>query len=213
LPKLCGQIQDLFPNVIIEPSVESSVDLRDRLLEDRLDLIVVPGAFSDPRLSSTPVGKTRSSWMCKPGVFRKKGRITPVSELASHQLLTQGNESGTGLLYGEWFRKMGFVPKSSITCSNLLAMVGMTVAGLGISYLPRDCLNGMIRSGLLEEIESTPPLPEVPYVAMHLWEKKSSLIPSIVMLAQECCDFSRMFGTDGPAGGAGRAATRSPGKG
>jgi len=77
-------------------------------------------------------------------------------------------------------------------------MVGMTVAGLGISYLPRECLRGMVTSGLLEEIETTPPPPDTTYVAMYLWDKKSSLIPSIVMLAQECCDFSRMFGTTGP---------------
>ncbi|MDR2450475.1 MAG: hypothetical protein LBE85_01585, partial [Candidatus Accumulibacter sp.] len=47
------------------------------------------------------------------------------------------------------------------------------------------------------------PLPEIPYVAMHLWEKKSSLIPSIVMLVQECCDFSRIFGIDVPIKGKG----------
>jgi hypothetical protein len=29
---------------------------------------------------------------------------------------------------------------------------------------------------------------------MHTWEKKSSLVSSIVMLAQECCDFSKVFG-------------------
>ena len=196
LPQLCGQIQNMFPNVIIEPSVESSVDLRNSLLEDKLDLIIAPDVFGDTRLSTTPVGKTQSSWMCKPGTFKRHGKKVAVSELASHPLLTQDNKSGTGLFYGEWFRKMGYAPKSLISCSNLLAMVGMTVAGLGISYLPRECLKGMIRSGLLEEIESTPPLPAVPYVAMYLWEKKSSLTPSIVMLAQECCDFSRMFGAD-----------------
>jgi hypothetical protein len=29
---------------------------------------------------------------------------------------------------------------------------------------------------------------------MYAWEKKSSLVSSIVMLAQECCDFSKVFG-------------------
>lgn len=199
LPRLCAQIQDHFPNVIIEPSVEMSVDLRDSLLADDLDLIIVPDAFGDARLSSTPVGRVTNSWMSKPGVLSGKGKRIAVSELASQQLLTQGSKSGTGLIYDEWFKKMGFVPRSSITCSSLVAMVGMTVAGLGISYLPRECLVGMITSGLLEEIETSPPPPDTTYVAMYLWEKKSSLIPSIVMLAQECCDFSRMFGTTAAA--------------
>lgn len=209
LPRLCSQIQTHFPNVIIEPSVEMSVDLRDSLLADELDLIIVPDAFGDTRLSSTPVGRVKNSWMCKPETIRSKGKSITVSELASHQLLSQGTKSGTGLIYDEWFRKMGFAPRSNIICSSLLAMVGMTVAGLGISYLPKECLSGMVRSGLLEEVESTPPLPDTTYVAMHLWEKKSSLIPSIVMLAQECCDFTRMFGTNGSAQGSGKAGTRA----
>ena len=199
LPQLCGQIRHNFPNVVIEPSVKNSVDLRDSLLADEIDLIIVPDAFKDTRLSSIPIGKARNSWMCKPGSVQKKGEKITVSELASQPLLIQGAQSGTGIIYGEWFRKMGFPPRSSITSNNLLAMIGMTAAGLGISYLPKNCLKGMLGSGFLEEIESSPALPEISYVAMYAWEKKSSLVSSIVMLAQECCDFSRMFGADFPA--------------
>ncbi|MDR0439431.1 MAG: LysR family transcriptional regulator [Candidatus Accumulibacter sp.] len=200
LPRLYGKMQENFPNLIIEPSVKNSVDLKDDLLEDELDFIIVPDAFRDVHLSSVPVGKVRNSWMCKPGTFQKKGKRLAVSEFASQQLLTQDDRSGTGLIYKEWWvRKMGVPPKSSIACSSLLAMLGMTVAGLGISYLPRDCLSEMMRSGLLEEIESSPPLPEITYVAMHPWERKIPLIPSIAALARECCDFSRMFGVAAPA--------------
>lgn len=50
LPQLCGQIRHNFPNVVIEPSVKNSVDLRDSLLADEIDLIIVPDAFKDTRL-------------------------------------------------------------------------------------------------------------------------------------------------------------------
>jgi DNA-binding transcriptional LysR family regulator len=200
LPRLYGEIQANFPNIVIEPGVNNSVDLWDSLLEDELDLIIVPDAFRDTRVSSIPVGKVKNSWMCKPGIFRKKGKRVTASELASQQLLIQDDRSGTGLIYKDWWgRKMGFFPKSSIGCSSLLAMLGMAVAGLGISYLPRECLSGMIGSGLLEEIESCPALPDIGYVVMHPWERKSPLISSVVALAQECCDFSRLFGAAAPA--------------
>jgi len=199
LPRFYGQIQNNFPNVVIEPSVKNSVDLKDNLLEDDLDLIIVPDAFRDTHLSSIPVGKVKNSWMCKPGTFRKKRKRITASELASQQLLIQDDRSETGLIYKEWWKyKIGGDPKSNMTCSSLLALLGMTVAGLGISYLPRECLSGMLRSGLLGEIESSPSLPEITYVAMHLWEKKIPLILSVVALAQECCDFSRMFGATSP---------------
>ena len=179
LPQLCGQIQTLFPNVIIEPSVESGISLRNGLLDEKLDLIIAPDTIADARFSSTPVGVNRNSWMCKPGYFKKKRKKAAVAEIVSHQLLAQGDKSGTGLFYGEWFKKIGLAPKSSITCNNMLAMIGMAVAGLGVSYLPRDCLRSMIESGLLEEIESTPPLPEVTYVALYPWEKRIPCFPRL----------------------------------
>jgi len=194
MPQLCAQIQTHFPSVIIEPTVEMSSTLKDRLLADELDLIIVPDAFVDSRLASSSIGSVENSWMCKPGMIKKHAGKIGVSELATQQLLTQGDKSGTGLLYERWFRKMGFTPRSSIVCNSLLALLGMTVSGLGISYLPRKCLQSLITSGLLEEIDSTPVLPPANYVAMYLWEKKSTFIPSVIMLAQNCCDFSKLFG-------------------
>jgi DNA-binding transcriptional LysR family regulator len=199
LPKFCGRLQSDYPNVMFEPTVKSGLDLKCDLLAEYLDLIIIPDAFRDARLASIPVGNVRFSWMCKPGIM-KKNKVT-IAELASQQLLVQGNQSGTGLIYEEWFRKIGLSPRSSIIGNNLLAMVGMTVAGLGVSYLPKDCLKGIIGPELLEEVKSTPPLPEITYVAMHLWEKKSLLVSSIMTLVQECCDFSRMFGIDASSDG------------
>ena len=194
-PRLCDQIQKQFPNVTLEPDVDMSEGLKDSLLADELDLIIVPDAFVDSRLSSTVLGGVENAWMCKPGLLNSAKKTYRVSELASLKLLAQGGKSGTGLVYERWFRKMGFSPASSIKCNNLLALLGLTVSGLGISYLPRKCLGVMLEGGLLEEIKATPPLPDVTYVAIYQWEKKSSLIPSIVMLAQECCDFSQIFGS------------------
>ena len=196
LPRFCDRLRNDFPNIKFEPIVKSSVHIYDSLVAGDVDLIVVPDVFRNMRVSSTPVGKVRYDWVCKPGMVRKKREKIPVSDLLSSQVLIQGNKSGIGLLYDEWFKKMGVSAKSSIIGDNLLVMISMTVAGLGISYLPIGCLRGIIGPELLEKIESNPPLPEIPYIAMHLWEKKSPLISSIVALAQECCDFSKMFGID-----------------
>jgi hypothetical protein len=62
-----------------------------------------------------------------------------------------------------------------------------------VSYLPRECLEPLVAAGMLAVIEVTPALPVVHYVAMHKGEHRSALTSSIVMLAQACCDFTRMF--------------------
>lgn len=115
------------------------------------------------------------------------------NELAAHRLLIQGEKSGTGLVYGHWLKTIGVQPINTIVCNSLLAMVGMTVSGLGISYLPRQCLAPLLETGALEVVKTTPALPETTYAAMYKGEQRSTLISSMVMLAQESCDFTRMY--------------------
>jgi DNA-binding transcriptional LysR family regulator len=194
LPRLVNLIQRYYPKVIIEPDVDTSVQLRDKMLADEVDLIVLPDSFPDTRFSSKLLGRVEYAWMCKPGMLdsRKTFRL---HELATHRLLVQGDKSGTGLLYAQWFKSLGFQPANVISSSNLVALIGMTVSGLGVSYLPRQCLAPMIDAGMLDVIGTTPSPPDVPYVALYKGGQRSTLVSSIIMLAQECCDFTRMFQT------------------
>lgn len=192
LPRWVELIQVHYPKVTLEPDVDSSVNLREKVLTDELDLIIVPDAFSDTRIPTKAIGRVESAWMCKPGLV-KVGKPMRLHELARHQLLLQGVKSGTGLIYDSWMKDLGIQPSKPIVIHNLVALIGLTISGLGVSYLPRDAVSQMLKDGSLVQIDVTPALPAVTYVAMYKGEHRSSLLASIIMLAQECCDFTRMF--------------------
>lgn len=192
LPRWVELIQVHYPKVTLEPDVDSSVNLREKVLADELDLIIVPDAFTDTRIPSKAVGRVESAWMCKPGLVDARQPVR-LHELANHQMLLQGSKSGTGLLYDSWMRDLGVKPTRPIVIHNLVALIGLTISGLGVSYLPRDAVVQMIKDGSLVEIDVTPALPPVTYVAMYSGEHRSSLLASIIMLAQESCDFTQMF--------------------
>ncbi|QOF79744.1 LysR family transcriptional regulator [Variovorax sp. 38R] len=195
LPRLVGLIQQHYPKVILEPDVDDSLQLRDKLLADELDVVIVPHTFADSRMQSKVIGRVKSAWMCKPGVIPSAAATGTVRlhDLARHRMLVQGNNSGTGRAYDAWMKDQGVQPANAIVVSNLVALTGLTVSGLGVSYLPRECLAPLVDAGMLEVIDVTPALPVVRYVAMHKGEHRSALTSSIVMLAQACCDFTRMF--------------------
>ncbi|MET3490557.1 DNA-binding transcriptional LysR family regulator [Variovorax sp. 1128] len=198
LPRLVGLIRRHYPKVILEPDVDDSLQLRDKLLADELDLVIVPETFADSRLPHKVIGQVKSAWMCKPGVVpQPSGGAMRLHELARHRMLVQGNNSGTGRAYDAWMKDQGVQPADVIVVSNLVALTGLTVSGLGVSYLPRECLQPLVAAGMLAVIEVAPALPVVRYVAMHKGEHRSALTSSIVMLAQECCDFARMFQAQG----------------
>lgn len=196
LPRLVELIQIHYPKVTIEPDVDASGSLRDKLLADELDLVFVPDVFADPRFSTNVVGQVESSWMCRPGLV-KPGKVFRLHELATHRLLIQGSKSGVGLIYDKWMRALGVQPTNTIVMNNVLALMGLAVSGLGISYFPTVFLSPMLAADALMVIPCTPALPTVDYVAMYKRDRPSTLTSSVVLLAQECCDFTRMFQTSG----------------
>lgn len=194
LPRLVSAIQASYPKVIIEPHVDASTMLRDKLLADEVDLVIVPDIFHDQRFLSKPVGIVEHAWMCKPGVVEHRRRMH-MQELARYRLLTQDNRSGTGQLFSRWLQGIGVEAGNTLMSSSVVALIGMTVSGIGVSYLPRQCLSPMIDSGALQVLSIHPRLPRATYVAISKADRPSGLVATIASLAQEHCDFSKMFQT------------------
>ena len=192
LPRLVELIQQHYPKVIIEPDLGMAVGLREKLLADEVDLIIVPNAFQDSRFSTKSLAMVENAWMCKPGLLDTRKALR-LHELATHRMLTQGDKSGSGLVYDQWLKAMGVTPTQTLISNSLIALIAFTISGLGITYLPRQCMMPLVDAGMLEIIKVTPALPEVSYVSMYKSEQRSTLITSIIMLAQTCCDFTRLF--------------------
>jgi len=198
LPRLVQRIEALYPKVVIEPDVDTSIVLRDKLLKDELDIVIVPDALEDPRCEARPVGELEMAWMCKPGLVDTRKTLR-IHDIAKYRLLIQSNKSGVGMVVDRWLGAHGLkVPASSLNSNNMLALISMTVSGLGVTYLPWRCLQPMIDAGMLELLKVTPAFPPTRYVALYRGDQRSSLIASVTKLAQESCDFDRIFQTDAP---------------
>jgi DNA-binding transcriptional LysR family regulator len=192
LPLLVRQIQQKFPGVVIEPDVDLTEALREKVLAGDLDLAIVPDAVEHSRLLSTQLSKVRFRWMCRPGLTTKSGTVS-LRDLAEMTWLVQGERSGTGLIYERWFKAHKIDAVRVIRSDSLVAVIGMTVAGLGVSYLPERCVAPLVAGNLLEVLKVRPGLPDVQYVVLRRTGGQSALIEAITNLAVESCDFSQMF--------------------
>ena len=75
LPRLVSAIQTRYPKVIIEPHVDASVTLKEKLLDDQVDLMIVPQVFEDQRFVSKRIGVVEHALMCKPSLAGRKTRL------------------------------------------------------------------------------------------------------------------------------------------
>ena len=157
--------------------------------DDTIDIIVVPQIHSTESFVMTQVGEVENAWMCAPALAPKQD-VLPLAEIAQYPLILQGGLSGTGFIYSRFLQEHGVSMQRILASNSLIAQIGLTLSGLGISYLPKACLNHMVTRGALGMIQTRPALPPVSYVAMHRAEQPHSLNAEIARLAAQCCDFS-----------------------
>lgn len=198
LPKLVNTLQASHPRLIQELAVDHSQVLLDRLDEGNLDVIVRPAIEAPPPgITSLPIGSARMAWMAN----RQLGdwsRPYRLSELSAFTVITQGTQSGNFNFFRRYFQLADLSFDRVLKTDSLSALIGMTIAGVGISYLPRDCLMPLVAEGSLCEIAVEGETPEIDYYAFYRDKDRSGLVAEIARQMKEICDFTQMFKASTP---------------
>lgn len=190
LPTLVSELRAAYPNIALEPEVDMSADLAAALAAGKLDFIVAPDTVWRPGFRAIPLATVQNAWMCSPELFLAS-HIVPLADLEKFCILTQGVRSGSGMRFGKWIEESGVAFSRHVTSNSLVALVGLTIAAIGISYLPAECFHGLVERGALRVIETDPPLPPVTYALMFRDGQSASVSAAIAAIARRACDFSR----------------------
>lgn len=192
LPRFISELRASYPKLSIETEVDLGRNLYDRLHEGRLDVIIIPDAFSDPHDTAVPLARCRNVWMGSPKLVRTR-RTHSMEELTEYTILMQGNRSGTGLMVGKWLKSEAAIVHRHFSSDSLIALLGMTVAGLGVTYLPLQCFEPLVAEGKLVIIPTDPELPDISYVAIYRNDRPSAFTANVCELARTVSDFSRQL--------------------
>ncbi|WP_027802353.1 LysR family transcriptional regulator [Paraburkholderia dilworthii] len=188
LPRLIAAIQAEYPKVKVQAEVDLNATLRERLAAATVDVIIVPQTHEVEPYTSTLVGQVQNAWMCAARLAPGK-RVIPLAEIAKFPLILQGGLSGTGYVYSRFLEEQGVALQRVLASNSLIAQIGLTLSGLGVSYLPEACLARMLKRRTLVVVPTVPALPPVRYVAMHRAEQSHSLSAAVARLAAQSCDF------------------------
>lgn len=194
LPQLITAIKQQFNHITISPKVDMARALFDDLEQGLLDLIIIPETFTLPEFQSIPIASVQNCWMAKKGLVDLNGPIRH-RDLAACPVLVQGHSSGSGMYINKWLKNRGVVFQETLVCDSMTALLGLTIAGLGVAYLPYEFCQRFEDSGKLETIETEIPLPPIPYVAMYRADRPHVFIHEIAELATSHCDFGKSYQT------------------
>ncbi|MGX9417781.1 LysR family transcriptional regulator [Vibrio sp. WJH972] len=192
LPKLVKLIKQNYPRLIIEPQVELTSVLFERMNDDSLDLIIVPDIHEDARFKVQPLGTVENAWMCTPGYTDMQGTIT-LQDIAQFNVLMQGPRSGTGVIYDRWFSQNKIYAGHTLVSNDLVAQIGLTLSGFGVTYLPLKPMSSLIENNELRILDVSPKLPLVRYAAVYRSDRDSQFYKDVSGYAKQACDFSRFL--------------------
>ncbi len=209
LPSFVQAFRLTYPEVELQPEIDLSVSMAEKLKKGAVDLIVVPPVFNDSSFEAVRLKELTLAWMCSPALCAKRNALT-LQEITSYPVLMQVERSGVDVGYDRWFREQGLSVQPIYAGNSLIALSALTALGFGVSYLPADYFAEMATSGELRVLRSTVALPKVPYFAVYRNDGPVAFSQCVAAMAKKFCDFAKPSPRHAArkGGGAGRSAKR-----
>ena len=190
LPKLATAINENYPGIVLELDVDLTLNQLQKLQNGDLDVTVLPGPITEPGLANVPLGAVEFAWMASPKLGVPHGKLTP-RDLHAWPLLTLTRTSNLHKLLGAWFEESGATARRVDVCNSIGVLGALTIAGLGVSFLPREHFGREVDSGQLQVLDLAPRLPDLEYFAVFEKRQTQPLSQTIAHLAQQCSSFRK----------------------
>jgi DNA-binding transcriptional LysR family regulator len=189
LPSFVARVRGDHPQLVLQPHVDLGRRLERLVVRGELDFAVVAGPADDARVASQPVSEVRFTWTAAPGRLRA-GRVLDVSELSKHPVITMTEGSGLTQAFDVWAATHGLRMERIVASNSLMAIIGLTIADMGLSFLPRDYIRPWIDGGALTAFRSRPPLPTLQYCFIHRADDRRALLPTLLRCVTDVAQFS-----------------------
>ncbi len=193
LAHLVQEVRVTYPDVLVEPQIAPGATLHQQLMDDEMDLVVAPELKVRRGVAVVRLADVENAWMCSPTLAPGR-EVLPLAEIGRFTLLAQGGRSAVGRLVDRWLRANGVQARKLVATDNLIALAGLTLSGLGVSYMPRQYFDDLIRRGMLEVIRTTPTLPPFRYVAAYRRDRSTAFHTHVADVCRRVCDFATPYG-------------------
>lgn len=190
LPPFVQAFREVWPDVELQPEIDVSVSLCEKLKNGAIDLVIVPPVFHDSSFDAIHLKDLKLAWMCSPALCNNRKTMT-LQEITSYPVLMQVVRSGLDVGYDRWFREQGLNIERIYAGNSLISLSALTTLGFGVSYLPAEYFSGLATSGQLRILRSKVPLPRVPYYAVFRNDGPVSFSQRVAEMAKKFCDFAK----------------------
>jgi DNA-binding transcriptional LysR family regulator len=213
LPRFVARMQTDHPNLVLQLHVDLGRQLERQVIRGELDCAIVPGPAEKSNIASHTIDQVRIAWMASPGRLRP-GTVMNAKELSRHPVITMTEGSGLTQAFDSWAAGQGLHMQRIVASNSLMAIVGLTMADVGLSFLPQAFMRPWIDRGELVELRSSPPLPALPFCFVHREDDRRAMLIRLRQCVTEVAQYamSAVFSHGSPPAHKGGSRARSPAK-
>jgi DNA-binding transcriptional LysR family regulator len=182
LPRLVAAVRAKHPGLMLEPEVDRSANLLERLERKSLDLMISSRVAMRGNLSCLSLGHLRFSWVCSPRLVRRRGPM-PIAQVAELPILADTTSSPLQRIFLKPLRQYGISPDQVMACNSLSALAALASDGLGVTILPNALVRDHLRDKRLRVLDVVPRLPQLEFAAAHRADDVMSVAAEIAKLS------------------------------
>ena len=197
-PSFAARLEQIYPQVVLEPTVALSRPLEVAITRGELDVASIAGPVAAADVQSRAIAEIEFVWTSSPSRLRRRTVLLP-EHFEAHPIINNPHDSGLSAAFESWSRANRIRVGKTIQCNSRAAIIALTIAGVGISFQPRNYVQPLFNRGLLVPLESEPPLPRLPYHLIWRHDDDRPLVRTVINLVQDEADFSadNVFWTTG----------------
>ena len=178
-------LKDSFPNVLVELTVDLSVNLKKELYARSIDLAFQNGPFNRQTTGNENLGTYPLVWVASPMLGLSADIPATIEDLAQYPILTHARNTRMFEEVSVHFGTRGNLSTRLVPSSNLAACLHMTLNGMGIATLPEVMTANELARGELVQIDySWTPEPLI-FLARYDAEKAPRFVAKAARLASE----------------------------
>jgi DNA-binding transcriptional LysR family regulator len=178
LPDFIRVVRADHPELVLQPYVDLGRNLERRVVKGELDFAVAAGPAEHASVQARLVARVEYGWIASPARCAA-GSVLSLADLERHPVITMPEGSGSTRAFDAWAAEHGLRVQRTLACNSLMAIVGLTLADMGISFLPAPFTRPWIQRGTLVALHGNPPLPSLPYYFVQRTDDQRDLLKAM----------------------------------
>ncbi|MCD8028675.1 MAG: LysR family transcriptional regulator [Erysipelotrichaceae bacterium] len=150
IPQLLKQINQKYPNICIQITVDNTLCIENLLLENKLDIGIVEGDLRNPKIIREPIIQDQLVFISTPSHPLTKYKTIQTSQLENYPFILREKGSGTRAKFDQFMNRYKVDYQTAWTCHSWESIKQAVLNDFGISIISVHMIENEIKDGTLQ---------------------------------------------------------------